>query len=139
MKKILIAAAVAASLGLAACVSTSATMLAGGPVMAATDPTSVTIYRTAAQVPGTYREIALLDSVGDSMGTNPTQMYTSMREKAAAIGANGVIIDAMSEPSAGAQVAAMIFRVGGAQRRGRSIAIIVEGQPIVPAPIKARR
>lgn len=134
MKSLLVAAAVVTALCLGGCVSTSATMLAGGAAMPATDPASVTIYRTASQVPGAYREMALLDSVGDSMGTNPTQMYNSMRQRAAAIGANGVIIDAVSEPSAGAQVASLIFRVGGAQRRGRSIAIIVESQPLVPAP-----
>ena len=63
MKRIMVAVACAA-LVLGGCVSTSTTMLAGGPPMAATDPASVTIYRTAEQVPGPYREIALLNFGG---------------------------------------------------------------------------
>ena len=133
MKRIMVAVACAA-LVLGGCVSTSTTMLAGGPPMAATDPASVTIYRTAEQVPGPYREIALLDLVGDANSTNHTQMYNSMRNEAGKVGANGIILDAMSEPGAGAQVAAAIFGVGGANRRGRAIAVLVEGQPVVPAP-----
>lgn len=138
MNKLLVAAVLGVAMSVGGCVSTSATMLSGSAALPATDPASVTLYRTASQVPGAYREIALLDSVGDSMGTNPSQMYNSMKAKAAAIGANGVIIDGVSEPSAGAQVASLIFGVGGAQRRGRSVAIIVESQPLVPAPPKKR-
>ena len=51
-------------------------------------------------------------------------MFASMKKKAAEIGANGVILDAVSEPSAGAKVAAAIFGVS-AQRKGKAIAIYV--------------
>ena len=52
-------------------------------------------------------------------------MWNSMRKKAGKLGANAIILDAMSEPSAGAKVASMIFGVGGAQRKGKAIAIYV--------------
>lgn len=132
MKTWMIASAIGAVL-LGGCVSTSTTMLAAGTAGPPTLPDSVVIYRTAAQVPGPYRELALLDSVGDANATNQTQMYNSMRREAGKIGANGIILDSTTEPSAAAQVAGAIFGVGS-NRRGKAIAIIVEGQPIVPAP-----
>jgi hypothetical protein len=86
---------------------------------------NVIVYRTAAQVPGRYEELALLNSTGDAMSTDEAKMFKSMQKKAAELGANGIILDAMSEPSAGAKVAGAIFGVGGADRKGRAIAIYV--------------
>jgi hypothetical protein len=76
-------------------------------------------------VPGKYEEIALLSSTGEAMWTNEEQMWNSMKKKAGKLGANAVILDAMSEPSAGAKVAAAFLGVGGAQRKGKAIAIYV--------------
>lgn len=137
MKKLLLAAA-ACGLLLAGCVSTSTTMLAAGTAGPATLPDSIVIYRVASQVPGPYRELAILDSVGDANGTNQTMMYQSMRREAAKIGANGIILDSTTEPSAAAQVAGAIFGVGS-NRRGKAIAILAEGVPVVPAPVKPAR
>ena len=58
-------------------------------------------------------------------------MFLSMKKKAAEIGANGVILDAVSEPSAGAKVAAAIFGVS-AQRKGKAIAIYVFPSSVIP-------
>lgn len=130
--------AVVASLALAGCVSTSATMLSGGPVLPPTADSAVVVYRTASQVPGPYRELALLNSTGDASMTDVAQMYASMRTEAARIGANAIILDATTEPGAGAQVAAAIFGVS-ANRRGRAIAVLVESLPVIPAPPKSSR
>jgi hypothetical protein len=135
MKKLLGAVAIAAVM-LTGCVSTSVTMLGGTETLPATVPQTVVLYRLASQVPGTYRELALLDSVGDANATNQTQMYNSMRVKAAKIGANGIILDATTEPGAMAQVVGAIFGAG-ANRRGKAIAIYVEGAPVTLAPLPA--
>ena len=107
------------------CVSTNASMLgntsSARPKLA---PEQVALYRVASQVPGQYEEVALLNSAGDSGFTDEAKMFASMKKKAAEIGANGVILDAVSEPSAGAKVAAAIFGVS-AQRKGKAIAIYV--------------
>ena len=137
MLKILGAAAVSAVL-LAACVSTSTTMLGGTTSLPKTVPQTVVLYRMATQVPGPYRELALLDSVASANATNQTQMYNSMRAKAAELGANGIILDATTEPSAMAQVVGAIFGAG-ANRRGKAIAIYVEGAPVTLAPVPAPR
>ena len=85
---------------------------------------SVAIYRTADQVPGKYEEVAILNASGSTSWTNEAQMNEKMREEAGKLGANAIILDATSEPSSGAKVAAAIFGVD-VKRKGRSLAIYV--------------
>jgi len=47
-----------------------------------------------------------------------------MRKEAGKLGANGIILDSLSEPSAGAKIAGA-FHGTGAQRTGKVIAIYV--------------
>ena len=118
-------------LSLTACVTTNATRLGTGTPLAPVPVESVAIYRTASQVPGKYQEVALLNSKGESSWTDEAAMFRSMRKKAAELGANAIILDAVSEPSAGAKVASAIFGTG-AERKGRAIAILIlpaEGTP----------
>ena len=110
---------------LSACVQTNAVRLGAAPARPPVPEAQVAIYRDASQVPGRYEEIALLNSTAEAKWTNEAKMYDSMRKKAAKLGANGIILDAMSEPSAGAKVAAAVFGVGGAERKGKAIAVYV--------------
>lgn len=110
--------------GLVACVTTNATRLGGGPIRAKVDPQNVLIYRSAEQVPGRYEEIAILHSEGEASWTNEEAMYRSMRKKAGEMGANAIILDALSEPSAGAKIAGAFFGTG-AERKGKAIAVYV--------------
>ena len=107
-----------------ACVRTNTAMLGNAPTRMAVAPEQVAVYRTAAQVPGKYEEVALLNSTGASGWTSEAGMLKSMRTKAGALGANGVILDAISEPSAGAKVAAAVVGIG-AERKGKAIAIYI--------------
>ena len=109
---------------LTGCVTTNATPLGTGANLAPVPVESVAIYRTAGQVPGKYEEVALLNSKGESSWTDEAAMFKSMKKKAAQLGANGIILDAVSEPSAGAKVASAVFGTG-AERKGRAIAIFV--------------
>lgn len=123
MKRSLIAVSLLALLFTAACVSTQATMLAGAKRDPIT-PDQVKIYRSADQVPGRYEEVALLTSAGDYAATNEGEMFESMRKKAAELGANGVILDTVAEPTTGQKVASAILPVT-ANRKGKAIAIYV--------------
>jgi len=110
---------------LAACVTTQALKL-GTPVQRSPVPwQDVVFYRSADQVPGKYEEIALLSSTGDTAWSSEKTMWNSMRKEAGKLGANAVILDAMSEPSAGAKVAAAFLLGSGAERKGKAIAIYV--------------
>ena len=107
-----------------ACVTTNATRLGGGPMRTKVDPQHVLIYRSADQVPGRYEEVAILHSEGEASWTDEEAMYRSMRKKAGEMGANAIILDALSEPSAGAKIAGAFFGTG-AERKGKAIAIYV--------------
>ena len=109
---------------LTGCVTTNATRLGSGETLAPVPVESVAIYRTASQVPGKYQEVALLNAKGESSWTDEAAMFKSMKKKAAALGANAIILDAVSEPSAGAKIASAVFGTG-AERKGRAIAILV--------------
>ncbi|MGH7556414.1 MAG: hypothetical protein ACREMD_01270 [Gemmatimonadota bacterium] len=73
---------------------------------------------------GRYEEVAILHSEGEVSWTDEADMYESMKKKAAELGANAIILDAMSKPSAGAKVAGA-FLGTGAERKGKAIAIYV--------------
>ena len=109
---------------LGGCVAVNTTQLGMRTQRAPVPSDQVVLYRTADQVPGKYVEVALLNASGDSFMTNEAKMHKRMREEAGKLGANAVILDAISEPSAGAKVAAAIFGVG-AERKGKAIAIFV--------------
>lgn len=112
--------ALAASLG--GCVSTNSSLLGSAQTGLAVAPASVTFYRTADQVGRPYAEVALLHSSGDSLWTTEKKMFESMRQEAGKLGADGVILQRIKEPSPAIKVAAAIFHVS-AQRKGRAIAI----------------
>ena len=106
------------------CVNTNTAILGNAPQRAPVPMDQVAIYRTAAQVPGKYEEVALLNSTGMSSWTSEAGMLRNMRFKAGELGANAVILDAISEPSSGAKIAAAVLGVG-AERKGHAIAIYI--------------
>jgi len=83
---------------LTGCVSTSATRLGVAAIRPAVDPETVVIYRTADQVPSAYDEIALVFAEGDHTFTKEERLYSTMRKKAATLGANALILDSVVEP-----------------------------------------
>lgn len=105
------------------CVSTSAVRLG---VQTSRPPVfwkSVAVFQSAEDVPGPYQEVALLTATGEALWTNEGQMWNSLKKKAGKLGANGVILDATSEPTSAAKLASAFLGVAGAQRKGKAIAI----------------
>lgn len=118
------------SLLITGCVQTSLTRL-GGTSHAPTEPDSVRIYLDENDIPGPYEKLALIQASGATSWTTTDQMFDRVREEAAAVGANGVLVEGVDEPSAGAKVAGA-FLGTGTQRTGRMIVIRVR-----PAPASA--
>lgn len=107
-----------------ACMSTKAVQL-GDQIARPTIPwQQVKVYRTADQVPGKYDEIGLLMTTASTIWTSEKGMWNSMKKKAAKLGANAIILDAISEPSAGAKIAGALFGIG-TNRKGKAVAIFV--------------
>jgi len=109
---------------LVSCVSVDVTRLGVSPQRPVVPADQVIIYSTADKVPGKYEEIALLNAAASSTWTTESGMYEAMKKKAGQYGANAIILDAMSEPSAGAKIAGAIFGVSP-ERKGKAIAIYV--------------
>ncbi len=124
MKKNSLALLLIAIAFLSACVSVNSTRLGTAAYRQPIPAEQVAIYLTADKVPGKYEEIALLNARGDSTWSSEAGMFKQMKRKAGKMGANAIILDAVSEPSAGAKIAGAIFGVG-AERKGKAIAIFV--------------
>jgi len=107
---------------LTGCTRTNAALMDSFLRLAPTCPDTVWIYTTPAQVGATAQEVALLNSTGSTGFTSEAGMMKSMRQKAAEIGANGIIMGNIDEPGAGAKVAAAVFGTG-AERKGKSVTI----------------
>jgi hypothetical protein len=124
MKKIMIVSLFASLVFLVSCVAVNVTRLGAGPDRPQVPAGQVSVYRTADQVPGRYEEVALLNGRGDSMWSSESAMFRRMKKKAGRLGANAIILDALSEPSAAAKIAGAVLGVG-VERKGRAIAIFV--------------
>lgn len=85
-------------------------------------PDQVAIYRTEEQVPGEYQEVALLHVTGSEAWSTESEVYQKMREEAARLGANAVILQPVREPSTREKIAARRLNLDMG-RDGRAIAI----------------
>lgn len=115
---------IVSAMALTACVTVQSTRLGAGVIHPPVTPDTVAIYRTADQVHGHYEEVALLSAAGDYNGTSEEGMYKEMRKKAGQMGANGIILDSITEPSTGAKIANVLLFTS-AQRTGKAVAIFV--------------
>jgi hypothetical protein len=104
------------------CVHTNASVLDPTLTYRKTCPNAVQVFTTAERVPSAYREVALLNSKGESSWTDEKGMLESQRRKAAEVGANGLILGETREPNAGTKIIGSLFGTG-AERKGRAIAI----------------
>jgi hypothetical protein len=121
----------------AACVTVEATPLRPGPRPSPVPVYSVRIYRTFAAIACPYEEIALLHASGPEAYTTPNTLLSAAKRKAAQIGGNGVVLEALSEPSEGAKVAAAVFGVP-IERRGQMVAVRVRSCPAAGDSVPAR-
>jgi len=109
---------------LVACVSTNAALLNPSLKLAPVCPDGVQVFTDSSKVRKPYTEVAVLNSKGSSEGTSEGGMIKSQRKKAAALGANGVILGSMKDASTGAKIA-NAFLGTGANRKGNAIAIYI--------------
>ena len=112
-----------AAVAMSGCVQTKATMLSPKEYPKL-EPSEVTIYLSEEDIPGRFERVALITSEGNTQYTRQDQMYESIRKKAAQVGANGVLLGKVDEPSNGAKIAGA-FLGTGSTRRSEMVAIYV--------------
>ena len=108
--------------GALACVHTQATVLNPANRLEPICPEAVLLFTSADRVGKPYTEVAVLTSKGDETFTSEEGMHNSQRKKAAEVGANGVIMGEMKDPSTGAKIASALFGTS-ANRKGQAVAI----------------
>jgi hypothetical protein len=104
-------------------VSTKMTLL-NGKTRSPISPGDVIIFESSDKVTGDYEEIGLITSHGDYQHTDLAEMYESMREEAAKVGANGIILGPIEDPPTHQQVLNHFFPTK-LERRGKATAIYV--------------
>ena len=123
-----------AAVVLGACVSTNAALIDPTVHLARTCPSAIRLYTTPDRVGQPYREIAVLNAKGESNWSDEDDMIESMRDKAAEVGANGIILSGIDEPSALTKVIGQVAKTGS-QRKGKALAIYVASDSATTATV----
>lgn len=126
------------------CVSTGTTLLNPSSRRPPVTPEKVVIYTSAQRVPGKYEEVAVLTSQGDYTVAGDDKFYQSFRKEAAKIGANGVIISPIEDPTTGQKVGsailgAFLIPTTMGNRKTQATAIYVFPVPPTPEEVAAAR
>ena len=126
MRPLLLIAPALASVVAIGCTRTNAALMDNSVHLAPTCADAVKMYTSPSKVGADYQEVALLNSTGSTGFTSEAGMMKSMRQKAAQVGATGIIMGNIDEPGAGAKVVGAIFGTG-TERKGKSVAIYIPG------------
>lgn len=116
---------VLATAALAACVSTNTTMLVPPQKYAAVPADSVQVFLSEQELKDKgyqYERVALIYATGSAEYTSESGMVKKLRHDAGQRGANGIVLNPIHEPGAGAKIAGAIFGIG-TQRKGEVVAI----------------
>lgn len=105
-----------------ACTRTNVALLDQSIKLPSTCEQGVVMYTSPDKAPQGYVELALLNSSGSTGFTSEAGMMKSQRQKAAGIGATGIILGGIDEPGAGAKVVGA-FLGTGTERKGKAVAI----------------
>jgi hypothetical protein len=109
---------------LAAC-ATRAAIVATNPAvsLSPTCTDAVAAYQDREHVPYDYYEVALITARGNSVYTGNGDLLKAMRGKAASVGANGLVINALGATHATVKVIGAALGSNDADRKGQAIAI----------------
>lgn len=126
-------------------VATNASLVDPSIHLARLCPDGVKLYTAPDRVTTGYREVALLNSSGETRYSDEGDLIKSMRKAAAKVGANGIILNGIDEPSAATKVAAEVTNVItrdavpiSPERKGRALAIFVPADSANAVAVCAR-
>ena len=83
----------------------------------------VEVYSSRADVPNSYYELAWIQAEGNSVWTTDAQMRSEMRKRAAQVGANGIIVNDVSQNKTGVNVLGEAVGAKTATARASGLAI----------------
>ena len=92
-------------------------------VLARTCADAVPVYPDRDHVPFDYYEVALITAEGNSVYTGNGDLLKSVRNEAASVGANGVVVDGLGATHATVKVLGAAVGSNDADRKARALAI----------------
>lgn len=110
--------------GLAGC-GTRSHIVARNPALtlAPTCANAVPVYADRDHVPYDYYEVAVISAEGNSVYTGNGDLLKSVRNEAAGLGANGIVVDALDATHATVKVLGAAVGSNDADRKARAVAI----------------
>jgi hypothetical protein len=91
--------------------------------LAPTCADAVPVYPDNAHVPYDYYEVALITTEGNSVYNGNGDLLKEIRNKAAGLGANGVVVDSLDATHATVKIIGAAVGASDAERKGRAVAI----------------
>src|SRR6476469_10365192 len=88
---------------------------------------AVDVYNSRAEVPNSYYELAWITAEGNSVWTTDAQLRSEMRKRAAQSGANGIIVNPVSQNKTGVNVLGEAVGANTATQRASGLAIWIPG------------
>jgi hypothetical protein len=117
------AAAVLLTAGVACGVKSKSTDISPSISRSPTCENAVEVYNSRAEVPNSYYELAWISAEGNSVWTTDAQLRSEMRKRAAESGANGIIVNAVSQNKTGVNVLGEAVGANTATQRATGLAI----------------
>ena len=119
---------VIAALAASACgVRTKTTDVSPTLSRAATCDEAVDVYKSRADVPSDYYELAWINAEGNSVWTTDGQITAQIKKKAAENGANGIIVNDFTESRATTKVIGAAVGSSSADTKTSALAIYMPG------------
>jgi len=91
--------------------------------LAPTCANAVPVYSRSADIPYDYYEVALITAEGNSVYTGNGDVLKAVRNQAASVGANGVVVDSLRATHATVKILGAAVGANDADRKARAIAI----------------
>ncbi len=91
--------------------------------LAPTCADAVPVYSSSAAVPYDYYEVALISAEGNSVYNGNGDLLKSVRNQAARVGANGVVVDSLHATHATVKILGAAVGGNDAERKAHAIAI----------------
>jgi len=92
-----------------------------------TCPAAIAVYNSRADVPYDYYELAWIQASGNSVWTTDNQLQTQIRNGAAKVGANAVIVNPVSQSKSTVKVLGEVIGTSSATQKVSALAIYMPG------------
>jgi hypothetical protein len=94
---------------------------------ASTCPAAIAVYNSRADVPYDYYELAWIEATGNSVWTTDNQLQTQIRNGAAKVGANAIIVNPVTQAKSTVKILGEAIGTSSATQKATALAIYMPG------------